>query len=139
MNQTTTDALTRGVHHIGLTVPDLAATRAFFTDTLGYNQVGEIFDYPAVFLSDGHVMITLWQAADPVNATPFDRQNNIGLHHFALIVEDGAALDAMHERVRNSDGTRIEFAPEPLGGGPTRHMMCYIPGGIRLEFIAPAT
>jgi hypothetical protein len=33
---------------------------------------------------------------------------------------------------------KIEFAPEPLGGGPTRHMMCAIPGGIRLELIAPA-
>lgn len=139
MKQATTGALTRGVHHIGFTVPDLAATRAFFTDTLGFEQVGEVPDYPAVFLSDGHIMITLWQAADPANATPFDRKNNIGLHHFALIVEDRAALDAMHERVCNSDGTRIEFAPEPLGGGPTRHMMCYIPGRIRLEFIAPAT
>ncbi len=27
---------------------------------------------------------------------------------------------------------------EPLGGGPTRQMMCNIPGGIRVEFIAPA-
>lgn len=139
MNQhATRRPLTQGAHHIGLTVPDLHATGAFFTDTLGYQQVGEIPDYPAVFLSDGSIMITLWQAADPNNATPFDRRNVIGLHHFALIVEDQAALDAMHERVRGAAGTRIEFAPEPLGGGPTRHMMCYIPGGIRVEFIAPA-
>ena len=27
-------AVTRGAHHIGLTVPDLAKTRAFFIDTL---------------------------------------------------------------------------------------------------------
>ena len=32
----------------------------------------------------------------------------------------------------------IEFAPEPLNGGPTQHLMCNIPGGIRVEFIAPA-
>ncbi len=30
----------------------------------------------------------------------------------------------------------MEFAPEPLGGGPAKHMMCAIPGGIRVEFIA---
>ena len=34
-------AITQGAHHIGLTVPDLAATRAFFTDTLGFETVGE--------------------------------------------------------------------------------------------------
>jgi hypothetical protein len=31
----------------------------------------------------------------------------------------------------------IEFAPEALNGGPTQHLMCKIPGGIRVEFIAP--
>jgi catechol 2,3-dioxygenase-like lactoylglutathione lyase family enzyme len=130
--------VTRGAHHIGLTVPNLDTTQKFFIDTLGYEQVGEIADYPAVFLSDGHIMITLWQAVDPGNAVPFDRKNIIGLHHLALTVEDDAALDGIYERLQNTDDISIEFAPEPLGGGPTRHMMCYIPGGIRVEFIAPA-
>ncbi|MES0404391.1 MAG: VOC family protein, partial [Hyphomicrobium sp.] len=53
-----TTAITRGAHHIGLTVPDLAKTRAFFIDTLGFDQVGEVADYPAVFLTDGTTMIT---------------------------------------------------------------------------------
>ena len=61
--------VTRGAHHIGLTVPDLEQTRRFFLDTLGYEQVGEVPDYPAVFLTDGSLMIALWQAADPDNAT----------------------------------------------------------------------
>jgi len=30
----------------------------------------------------------------------------------------------------------VEFSPEPLQGGPTRHVMCEIPSGIRAEFIA---
>ena len=42
-------AVTQGAHHVGLTVPDLTATRAFFVDILGYDQVGEVPDYPAVF------------------------------------------------------------------------------------------
>ncbi len=130
-------ALTRGAHHIGLTVPDLTATRSFFVNTLGFDQVGEVPSYPAVFLTDGGIMITLWQAADPAAATPFDRKANIGLHHFALKVEGPAALDAVHETLKSAPGVEIEFAPEPLGGGPTRHMMCSIPGGIRMEVIAP--
>ncbi len=134
----TNTPVTQGAHHIGLTVPNLDTTRQFFMQTLGYDQVGEIADYPAVFLSDGKIMITLWQASDPVNAVPFDRKNVIGLHHFALIVEDKAALDQLYSRLQNTDGVNIEFKPESLGGGPTQHMMCYIPGGIRVEFIAPA-
>lgn len=130
---------TRGVHHVGLTVPRLAETRRFFLETLGYAEVGEIPDYPAVFLSDGRVMITLWQAEDPEHARPFDRKHGIGLHHLALAVESGASLKLLHERLARTEGVEVEFAPEPLGGGPARHMMCAIPGGIRIEFIAPAS
>lgn len=129
-------AVTRGAHHIGLTVPDLAKTRAFFVDTLGFDQVGEVPDYPAVFLTDGGTMITLWQAADPERAIPFDRRNVIGLHHFALKVDGAKVLDELHGRLKATEGVQIEFAPEPMGGGPTKHMICSIPGGIRMEFIA---
>ena len=130
------NAWTQGAHHVGLTVPDLAKARTFFTDTLGFRQVGEKPDYPAVFVSDGQTLITLWRAANPATAVPFDRANVIGLHHLALRVADGEALDALRCRLAVTDGVEIEFAPEPLGGGPTRHMMCRIPGGIRMEFIA---
>ena len=130
---------TRGVHHVGLTVPELAATRKFFLETLGYRQVGEVPDYPAVFLTDDRVMVTLWQARDPETARPFDREHHIGLHHLALAVADKASLEALHERLADTDGVDVAFAPEPLGDGPTQHMMCAIPGGIRVEFIAPAS
>ncbi len=129
-------AKTQGVHHIGLTVPDLARTRAFFIETLGFNQVGEKPDYPAVFVSDGTIMVTLWQAKDPATAVPFDRKTGIGLHHFALKVGDAAALDALHSTLKATADVAIEFAPEALGDGGAKHMMCAIPGGIRVEFIA---
>ncbi|MDD9903564.1 MAG: VOC family protein [Rhodospirillaceae bacterium] len=129
-------AATEGVHHVGLTVPDLAKTAAFFTQTLGYDQVGERPDYPAIFVSDGTVMITLWQASDPANAVAFDRKNVIGLHHMALKVASQDALDTLHDKLKNTDGVEIEFAPEPLRDGPVRHMMTAIPGGVRIEFIA---
>ena len=134
----TSSALTQGAHHIGLTVPDLAAARGFFVDVLGFSQVGEIPDYPAAFVSDGSIMITLWQAEDPESAVAFDRKKVIGLHHVALAVDGANALDSLHARLRSAEGVAIEFAPEPLLGGPTRHMMSTIPGGIRVEFIAPA-
>lgn len=129
--------ITQGAHHIGLTVPDLAAARDFFVNIFEFNQVGEVPDYPAFFLSDGTLLLTLWQAADPTSATAFDRKNNIGLHHFALKVDGLEALKSLHQTLENTEGVEIEFAPEPLGGGPTQHMMFYIPGGIRMELTAP--
>ena len=131
-------AVTKGAHHIGLTVPSLGETREFFTHVLGFNQVGEVREYPAAFLTDGTTMITLWQASDPETAVPFDRKNVIGLHHFALKVDGPDALEALNTRLAQTPNVNVEFAPEPLGGGPTRHMMCTIPGGIRMELIAPA-
>jgi catechol 2,3-dioxygenase-like lactoylglutathione lyase family enzyme len=132
----TTDPITMGAHHVGLTVPDLDRARRFFVDVLGHRQVGEKPDYPAVFVSDGHTMITLWRARDPERAVAFDRRNVIGLHHLALRVA-AADLDRLHGLLTAAEDVEVEFAPQPLGGGPTRHMMCVIPGGIRVEFIAP--
>ena len=129
-------AITQGSHHLGLTVPNITATRNFFVDVLGFEQVGEVPDYPAIFVSDGSIMLTLWQVVDPDNATAFDRKNNIGLHHFALKVDNLATLKSIHQTLLNTAGVEIEFAPEPLQGLPAHHMMFYIPGGIRMELIA---
>ena len=128
---------TQGVHHVGLTVPHLGDARAFFVEGLGFEQVGELPGYPAVFLSDGTAMITLWQAENPARAIAFDRRRVIGLHHLALRVADAAALERLHGELADRSDVEIEFAPEPLGGGPVQHMMCSIPGNIRLEVIAP--
>jgi catechol 2,3-dioxygenase-like lactoylglutathione lyase family enzyme len=132
-------AMTQGAHHIGLTVPDLTAARDFFVHVLEFKQIGEVPSYPAFFVSDGTTMLTLWQATDPASATPFDRKNNIGLHHLALKVNNLETLNSLHQTLTTTAGVKIEFAPEPLGGGPTYHMMFYIPGGIRMELIAPGS
>lgn len=130
-------SITQGAHHIGLTVPDIDATRDFFVNVLEFKPVGEVPTYPAYFISDGTIMLTLWQATDPSTAIPFNRKTNIGLHHFALRVNGVETLHAMYDRLKNTEGVDIEFAPEPIGNGPTQHMMFYIPGGIRMELIAP--
>jgi len=103
----TTTTVTEGAHHIGLTVPDLNDTRAFFVESLGFSQVGEVPDYPAVFLSDGTTMITLWQAENPETSIKFDRKNVIGLHHFALKVKDAATLEKMTGEVSSLLGGTV--------------------------------
>ncbi len=128
--------LTQGLHHLGLTVPDVSGTAAFFIEHLNFRVVGERPDYPAVFVSDGTIMLTLWQASDPSSAIAFDRRRNIGLHHFALKVADTDALEDLYLHFSQLDCVTIEFAPEALGKLPARHMMCRIPGGLRVEFFA---
>jgi len=127
-------SLTFGVDHIGLSVPDLARTRDFFIRCLGWQQVGEKPDYPAAFVSDGKLLVTLWQVADTAAFTRFDRKANVGLHHLALRVATEAQFDEVFARASAWPGVTVEFAPELLGAGPKRHAMICEPGGIRIEF-----
>ena len=130
---------THGVDHIGLTVQDLQATLEFFTDVLKFEKIGERPDYPAAFVSDGTVMITLWQVTDPATAINFDRHGNIGLHHLALRIGSTEELEALFQTLENAEHVEIECAPIPLESGAGVHMMCIEPGGIRIEFITRTT
>jgi len=124
------EPLTCGIHHLGLSVPDLPAAERFFVDVLGWGVVGGNPAYPSVFVSDGTVMLTLWRVADPENAVPFDRRTNVGLHHVALRVADMVALAQVHERLRACAGVTLEFDPQPIrAGSSVHHFICAIPGG----------
>ena len=127
--------ITEGVHHIGLTVSKLEESAKFFTSLLGWEEVRRNVDYPAIFVSDGQLMITLWATKEkPVGE--FNKNKNIGLHHIALSVADEESLNRLYEHLKDNC-TEIEFSPELLGPGPAKHMMCYDPSGIRVEFIWP--
>ncbi len=130
------NAITHGVHHIGLTVKSLASVKDFFIDVLGFREAGGRPDYPAVFITDGTVTITLWEVKKKTQHVPFDHRQNIGLHHLALMVAP-EKLDVIMQKVAATPEVVIEFFPELLGDGPARHSIFYAPGGIRLELIAP--
>jgi catechol 2,3-dioxygenase-like lactoylglutathione lyase family enzyme len=132
------DRLTLGVHHIGLTVPDLAQARDFFCGVLGFDEVGGVPDYPSTFVSNGAILVTLWRAADPRTARAFDSRANIGLHHLSLAVADDAALGAAWDKVSAHPGVVIDVPPGPIRpGSATRHFLVFMPGGIRLELATP--
>ena len=131
--------ITNGAHHIGLTVSNLEASAAFFTAGLGWREVRRDPEYPAIFVSDGTVLVTLWQVRNVAQCQAFDKNDNIGLHHVAFLVQSEESLNRVFERLREMSGVKIEFAPELLRQGPAKHMMCYEPSGIRVEFIWPGT
>ena len=130
-----TKPITKGAHHIGLTVAKLEESASFFTSLLGWKEVRRIEEYPAIFVSYGNIMVTFWKKKEAPSNT-FDRKRNIGLHHVAFVVENESDLVNIHEKLVKS-GLKIEFSPELLRQGPAKHMMCYEPTGIRVEFIWP--
>ena len=133
-----TQVLTQGAHHVGLAVPDLDVAQRFFCEALGWRVAGGVPSYPAAFVTDGTILLTLWQVADPETAVPFDRRANVGLHHLALRVADDAALSEAFAQVSAYPGVTIEFAPGPIRpGSATNHFIAAMPGGIRLEFATP--
>ena len=126
---------TLGVHHVGLAVDDCQAAARFFVDALGFVEVRRDDSYPAVFVSDDTVLLTLWQVEAPGQGAPFDRRKNPGLHHLALRVSP-ADLDDMGHDLSARDDVTVLFPPELLRGGPARHMMIAGPSGLRIELIA---
>jgi len=124
---------TAGFDHVGLSVSDLDASTVFFVDTLGFEVAGRDPKYPAVFMNNGSMSVTLWQTSEP--AVAFNRKNNVGLHHLAIKIPSFEALDGLYEVIKELDNVVVEFSPELAYGGPAKHMMIREPSGNRLELV----
>lgn len=126
-------ALTLGIDHLGLTVSDLDKTISFFTECLGWKEVGGKPEYPSKFISDGNCVLTIWQAQTdaPVG---FDRKTNVGLHHVAFKIATETALKDAFAKIKDWPEVHIECSPEFSGSGPKVHFFINEPGGNRLEF-----
>ena len=125
--------LTGGADHIGLSVSDLDASTDFFVDVLGFKVSGRDTKYPATFMNNGEMSVTLWQTDD--DNVKFNRKRNVGLHHLAISVTSFDALDSLYQAAKETPGVVIEFSPELAYGGPSKHMMIREPSGNRLELV----
>lgn len=132
-----TKSLTCGIHHIGLSVSRLEETAGFFTGCLGWSEMRKDPDYPAIFVTDGKNMVSLWGMVQAEDIHGFNRKKNTGLHHVALEVDSMARLQMICRIMEKAPGVTIEFPPELVRGGPAMHMMCYEPSGVRVEFVWP--
>lgn len=126
-------AKTLGIDHLGLTVRDIDKTVAFFTDCLGWKEVGGKPDYPSKFVSDGTSVLTLWQVHND-DANKFDRRTQIGLHHLAFKIASETELNELFDVVKAWPEIEVECSPEFSGKGPKVHFFVAEPGGLRLEF-----
>lgn len=81
------------VHHLRLTVSDVARSQAFYTEVVGFTHV---MDLPSgVFLSNGAVGLGIGPSPDPARAPSDDRfdEARIGLDHLSLSVASRAELE----------------------------------------------
>lgn len=128
---------TSGLNHLGLSVSNLNASKAFFVEVLGWEESGYDASYPRTAVSDGWLRLTLWQVDKSLDGEPFNRKKNVGLHHLAIQVESEEKLNHLYSKISDRADCNVEFAPELLSGGPRKHMMLAEPSGLRIELIWP--
>jgi glyoxylase I family protein len=124
------------VHHLALTVSDVARSQQFYTKLLGFQPVMDFG--PRALLSNGSVVVALTPASDPAQAIPNDRfnENRIGLDHLSFSVGSHADLE---NAVRLLDEKGVSHG-EIKDLGP--HLPLYVlalrdPDNIQIELTAP--
>jgi catechol 2,3-dioxygenase-like lactoylglutathione lyase family enzyme len=85
---------TQGVHHLTLTVSDVARSEQFYAKLFNFQRAAEFG--PRVIMSNGSVLLVFTPPPDPAQAIPQDRfnENRIGLDHVSFGVDSMAALEA---------------------------------------------
>jgi catechol 2,3-dioxygenase-like lactoylglutathione lyase family enzyme len=147
----------RGHDHTGITVPDVKAATAFFTDVIGCTHAmsfGPFRDDKGTFMQDvvnvnpravieeismvrcGYGSnIELFQYTAPDQATTLPRNSDLGGHHIALYVDDidKAAAYLKEKNVKTMQG------PIPVTEGPAAgQSILYFstPWGLQMELIS---
>jgi catechol 2,3-dioxygenase-like lactoylglutathione lyase family enzyme len=147
----------RGHDHTGITVPDVKAATAFFTDVIGCSHAmsfGPFMDDKGTFMQDvvnvnpravideismvrcGYGSnIELFQYQSPDQAKTLPKNSDIGGHHIALYVDDidKAAAYLKAKNVRTLQG------PIPITEGPAAGqsiLYFFAPWGLQMELIS---
>lgn len=137
----------KGIHHTGISVSHLEASKAFYRDVLGMEVVrevklaGEAFeeisgipgaDVDVCILQKGSTGIELLQYLSPQGGpNPHKRQYDRGIVHLSFIVDDA---DAAYE-VLSGRGVRITSRPRHTREGGPKIFYCYGPDEEVLEFM----
>lgn len=137
---------TTGLHHLRLTVTNLARSRAFYSEVLGFTVVAESPGSPddpavrtdpdqlyggCVFQAHG-MFIGLRPVADPTDRFNSER---VGLDHLSLSVPSRADLDQAAERLTARQIPHGEVRELPPFG--IAILSFSDPDGIHLELTAP--
>jgi catechol 2,3-dioxygenase-like lactoylglutathione lyase family enzyme len=147
----------RGHDHTGITVPDVKAATAFFTDVIGCSHAmsfGPFSDDKGTFMQDvvnvnpravideismvrcGYGSnIELFQYEAPDQAKTLPKNSDIGGHHIALYVDD---IDKAAEYLK-AKNVRMLQGPIPITEGPAAGqsiLYFFAPWGLQMELIS---
>lgn len=116
-------------HHIALKVKDVAKSKAFYTETLGFPIAGEIPEKEIYFIDIGGATIEMMAASDgSESGVP-----GCGFVHLAFEVDD---VDATYEDLVTKG---VEFTDPPKDSGQIRLSFFVDPDGNRLELFKSPT
>ena len=119
---------TKGIHHVVLTVTDVARSTEFYRKVLGMQvlQSGEA----GSVLADGDGMLCLQRGRTPSQGDRFD-EKRIGLNHVAFSVAGRSELEATFEVLAglNVQSAGIEFDPD----GQAEYVCFRDPDNIQVE------
>lgn len=125
-----------GVHHVRLTVADMARARAFYTEVLGFDVAMEM--PPGVLLANGQILLGLRLAPDAESGNSSDRfdENRVGLDHLSFTANSRQDLD---EAIRILDEHHVPHSEiSDLGADLGIYILVFRdPDNIQLELTAP--
>jgi glyoxylase I family protein len=120
---------TRGVHHVALRCTDLARSKAFYTEVLGFPIIMEKDDL-FLFLA-GETAIGLRAAGDGTPAGDRFDPYRVGLDHVALACDDEAELERLAGTLDEAGVWHTGVKTDPVLG--KRYVAFRDPDGIKWE------
>jgi len=128
---------TEAVHHLTLTVTNLARAVEFYSTMLGFQKAMDLSP-TRVLMANGKAILALTEAPDPNQAILNDRfnENRVGLDHLSLNVSNHNKLE---EAMRLFDEQGVSHGEiKDLGSDLGVYVLAFRdPDNIQLELTAP--
>jgi catechol 2,3-dioxygenase-like lactoylglutathione lyase family enzyme len=125
-----------GLSHVDLTVTDVDASRAFYTEVLGFatRDVTTTSTFTGVVVGRGDLSFTVGlNSCEAADGSVFDEMRT-GLDHLSFLVSTREDLVAWQETLRDHDVVFTPIAQVPSGDV----VVFRDPDNIQLEFFAPS-
>ena len=120
----------RGIHHVKLTVSDLARSKKFYSKIPGFKVVAEYPDFVMFGVGDANVGLTTHDGK--LSSDRFD-ELSVGLDHFA--VKLASEVDLL-EAIAFLDSVGIEHSGIKASSNGVKIVVFRDPDNIQLEFAA---